>query len=73
MGCAATKVCEQSECVICYNKAEKVLFPCGHFCLCNNCVNRLFVTDCHFFNNKEYNVIICPICRARSISINLYI
>ena len=72
MGCVTSKPTNQTECVICYDKAEKVLFPCGHFCLCDNCNNRLFVREYHLFNNNEYNVIICPICRSQSMSSFLY-
>jgi len=39
------------ECIICLDESRKyALLPCGHFCLCENCVARVP-------NNK------CPVCR----------
>ncbi|EPY33041.1 hypothetical protein STCU_02518 [Strigomonas culicis] len=38
------------DCVICYNKKDTVLVPCGHYCLCSSCAA---------------NVLDCPICRVK--------
>ena len=53
MGCVTSKPTNQTECVICYDKAEKVLFPCGHFCLCDNCNNKLHDTYFHLTNIEK--------------------
>jgi hypothetical protein len=42
------------ECVICFNNPKAVIFtPCGHFCLCKDCANKVI-------NNTNS----CPMCRS---------
>lgn len=42
------------DCIICLEvKKSKILVPCGHYCLCNNCSNKI---------DK------CPICRSNITS-----
>ena len=45
-------------CAICLtNERKYIVTPCNHFCLCNNCSNRIQ------HENK------CPICRRRNIRV----
>ncbi|GET86359.1 unspecified product [Leishmania tarentolae] len=37
-------------CLVCYNKKDTVLVPCGHFCVCMSCAA---------------NLIECPLCRTK--------
>ena len=39
-----------AECVVCWNDATHIVIPCGHFCLCTNCVPK--------------DLQKCPICRG---------
>lgn len=39
-----------AECVVCWNEATYIVIPCGHFCLCTNCVPK--------------GLDKCPICRG---------
>jgi len=39
-----------AECVVCWNEATHIVIPCGHFCLCANCVPK--------------DLDKCPICRG---------
>ena len=49
---------EAPECVVCFERARAVAFvPCGHFCVCSNCGQRL----------SE-----CPICRKSTRKQRIY-
>ena len=37
MGCFSSR----PKCIICDEMAEKILYPCGHYCLCAVCANKL--------------------------------
>ncbi|CAC9454867.1 hypothetical_protein [Leishmania infantum] len=39
-----------SSCLVCYDKKDTVLVPCGHFCVCMSCAANLME---------------CPLCRAK--------
>ena len=49
---------EAPECVVCLERAREVAFvPCGHFCVCSNCGQRLWE---------------CPICRKSTRKQRIY-
>ena len=49
---------EAPECVVCFERARAFAFvPCGHFCVCSNCGQRL----------SE-----CPICRKSTRKQRIY-
>ena len=49
---------EAPECVVCFERARAVAFvPCGHFCVCSKCGQRL----------DE-----CPICRKSTRKQRIY-
>lgn len=48
---------DTDRCVVCYEKRDTVLVPCGHFCLCGSCAA---------------NVIDCPMCRTK-IKVRQYV
>ena len=49
---------EAPECVVCFERARAVAFvPCGHFCVCSKCGQRL----------SE-----CPICRKSTRKQRIY-
>lgn len=58
-----------SSCVICNAKANILLWPCGHLCLCSKCANKLskFHQDC------DCELVKCPICRSISSPTKVYI
>ena len=74
MGCYKSK----PKCVICYNEAEKLLWPCGHFCLCTDCnveLSKYRRGSNHLKMNIELNDIKgvqCPICRCTAVPTNVY-
>ena len=74
MGCYSSK----TKCVICYNEAEKLLWPCGHFCLCSDCSIELSkYRQGPKYLNVNLNLddckgVKCPICRSTSVPTNVY-
>lgn len=75
MGCTNSK----PKCVICGNEAKKLLWPCGHFCLCTDCNVEL---SKYRQGSSELNIVIdldeskgvqCPICRCTAIPTNVFI
>ena len=74
MGCYNSK----PKCVICYKNAEKVLWPCGHICLCGDCAQKLTNSRSGSseyrlkLNLDECGGVHCPICRQTAIPSNLY-
>ena len=68
--------CKKPTCVICYGTAEKILWPCGHFCLCNVCSielsNQQRITHQEYINISNHVQIKCPICRLFSIASKIY-
>ena len=50
-------------CVICYdNDSQYIFVPCGHFCICTGCNNRL--------NNMNMNN--CPMCQTSGTRVRVY-
>lgn len=45
-------------CCICYSKKKRIIFNCGHFCICFKCSVRLLEES-----NNNLNISTCPICR----------
>ena len=60
-------------CKICYsNTISKILIPCGHFCVCNECSKKLLnyskeklVKTVKF--HKLRKGVCCPICKQRCV------
>ena len=73
MGCISTK----PTCVICYDIADQILFPCGHYCLCANCATQLSNHQSNvrhrYINIQEYLQIKCPLCRSLSVAGKVHI
>lgn len=74
MGCLPSK----PKCVICQNNVSKILWPCGHFCVCDNCIIEL-ANRRHGPNEikfsldlKKMNAVHCPLCRSISIPNTVY-
>ena len=77
MGCYNSKV-KSAFCIICGLEAEKVLFPCGHFCLCNAC-NVEMAKARQGGSNLKINInleerhgVNCPVCRTIAFPMNVY-
>lgn len=50
-------------CVICYdNNSEYIFVPCGHYCICAGCNNRL----------HNMNIHNCPMCQTPGTRIRVY-
>ena len=69
-------VISKPKCVICDEKAETVLFPCGHYCLCKNCAEKMS-NDPSFQRRAFINLhalcqVKCPICRTVSVVSKVY-
>ena len=73
MGCRQSI---QPKCIICLKKANTVLFPCGHLCLCNTCARSLSQYDRYkaSVNLKKIHIngVICPFCRGASVPTLVY-
>ena len=72
MGCFHSRI---AKCCICFEKnVNKVLFPCGHRILCDNCIEKLYISaeaNIHIsFPHLKY--INCPLCRKISVPIQIY-
>ena len=69
-------VIAKPKCVVCNEKAEIVLFPCGHYCLCKNCTEKM--KDDHSFHGRQfidlhtYGIVKCPICRTVAAASRVY-
>ena len=79
MGCSQSKSNSdytKPKCIICLEYAEEILWPCGHFCLCSQCVHKLskhrYGEGKLILNRKEYRGVKCPICRTLSIPSRVY-
>ena len=72
MGCINSK----SKCVICSKSAKKVLWPCGHYCLCEKCCIELskYFPSTHneIIDTRHHNTVQCPLCRTIALPCNLY-
>ena len=68
-------------CVICLSEANIVLYPCGHFCLCQSCSDKLLRQT---WKNKpemkylelDYKIkrrgMKCPMCRRKGLPAIVY-
>ena len=83
MGCiqlrGAKKDIVLPECVICFNTAENILWPCGHFCLCNSCASNLATYNREINNVSSFKLdqnrmkaVKCPICRKVVLPTKFY-
>ena len=77
MGSCFSKDHPQTTCVVCFNKATTVLYPCGHFCLCQNCGEELSRRDTSQFtyikfNYKDRGGMKCPMCRRKGLPAIVY-
>ena len=71
MGCFSSR----PKCIICDEMAEKILYPCGHYCLCAVCANKLVnynqnshVSQCITINTTLQ----CPVCRTMCLPSHVY-
>lgn len=67
----------RTACIICFQTANTVLYPCGHFCLCQECSERLSRQDTsqlRYFklNFKERKGMKCPMCRRKGLPAIVY-
>ena len=67
----------KSICVACFDTADTVLYPCGHFCLCKPCAEILATQDTPNFRYIQYDYNLrkgmrCPMCRKRGLPAIVY-
>ena len=84
MGCILQRPQEGSvqkvECVVCFNEATTVLYPCGHCCVCNECARQLSINDRERLgdlvyikiNIRKHNGLFCPLCRKLGLPTKIY-
>ena len=83
MGCKQSQESKEEssavgECIICFNPVENILWPCGHFCLCNSCASRLVQhiegTRVQIMvNRNRVKPLKCPICREFALPTKFYL
>lgn len=64
-------------CVVCFDKANTVLYPCGHLCLCQSCSEQLSKMDTSQIQNFKWNFkerkgMSCPMCRRKGLPTIVY-
>ena len=86
MGCLLSKnrgennTIPQVECVVCFNEANRVLYPCGHYCICNDCAMQMSQNDRSRLgdivyvklNVRRQNGLFCPICRRLGLPTKIF-
>ena len=84
MGCILSHSTNESnsrvECVVCYNEANTVLYPCGHYCLCNDCALQISENDKEKLremvyvkiNIRRHNGLYCPFCRKLGLPTKVF-
>lgn len=82
MGCVSSTspVVKKVECVVCYNEADMVLYPCGHYCICNDCALQMSMNDRQRLgdlvsiklNIRKHNGLFCPFCRKLGLPAKIY-
>ena len=77
MGHCLSKNQELPTCVACFQMADTVLYPCGHFCLCKSCaeiIARLDTEEFRYiqFDYKARQGMRCPMCRKRGLPAIVY-
>ena len=77
MGSCFSKNRPVTTCIICFNKANTVLYPCGHYCLCQECadiLSRQETSGPHYFHLDYHDRggMRCPICRRRGLPALVY-
>lgn len=68
------------ECLVCFDDADMVLYPCGHYCVCRACAlslssndrQRLGDTNYMRINLKKCHALFCPLCRRLSVPIKIF-
>ena len=77
MGSCMSKDVHGTSCIICFNEANTVLYPCGHFCLCQECAEVL-AEQCEshlqnfHLNFQQRRGMRCPICRRKGLPAIVY-
>ena len=77
MGPCLSKNQEAPTCVACLHTADTVLYPCGHYCLCQNCAQILANQDTSEFRFVQFDYkarsgMRCPMCRRRGLPALVY-
>lgn len=84
MGCVSSVRIKDNtqkiECVVCFNDADTILYPCGHYCMCYDCVIRLSQYDRQRLgsirhvkiNIRNNNGVYCPLCRKLGLPTKVF-
>lgn len=82
MGCVSSTphVVQKVECVVCFKEADTVLYPCGHYCICNDCALQIARNDRQRLgdlvsiklNIRKQNGLFCPYCRKIGLPTKIY-
>lgn len=84
MGCLQSlyplRESQKVECLVCFNEADMVLYPCGHHCICRDCAltlsnnDRERMGDVHYMkiNLRRNHALFCPLCRRLTVPIKLF-
>ena len=77
MGSCLSRNPQVTSCVVCFKKADTVLYPCGHYCLCKDCGLQLSERDTSEFRYIQFNYknrggMTCPMCRRKGLPAIVY-
>lgn len=84
MGCVTSNSMQANnpkvECVVCFDEANTVIYPCGHYCLCNNCAMQISENDKDRLGDLVYmkinirrnNGLFCPCCRKLGLASKIF-
>ena len=88
MGCISSRHNSQNtientsraECVVCFNEANTVLYPCGHNCVCTDCAMQIAENDKERLgdlvylklNIRKHKGLFCPFCRKLGLPAKIF-